>query len=286
MAKSRVKKPITSAAPTSGAKFKRSRVETARLIRRFHVLNKELAKCRNEHPKDTVKEKQILDEMEAMGGLDWYQRASQLGQSKERGGDSSKWLIQALKTECKAMVDTAKKPLQVLDVGAVQPDNYKAYQSWIQAKPIDLNPQHPDIEKQDFLRMQPTDAKFDIVCLSLVVNFVGDPRDRGQMLLHTRNFLFSPVVKDRLHLLYLVLPLPCIDNSRYMSHDHLMAMMASIGYSHCIKHHFSKKLAYYLFEYKANLRPKTAWKKKILPQQEGGGRNNFAIVIDPPSATK
>ena len=120
--------------------------------------------------------------MEAMGGLDWYQRASQLGQSKARGGDSSKWLIQALKASCRAELDAAVKPLRVLDVGAVAPDNYAPHASWIHAKPIDLNPQHPDIEKQDFLCMDPPPsmAMFDIVCLSLVVNFVGDPKDRGK----------------------------------------------------------------------------------------------------------
>ncbi|KAI8367899.1 putative methyltransferase-domain-containing protein [Choanephora cucurbitarum] len=177
--KAKKKQPITlKTQPTTTAKFKQSRVETARLIRRFHVLNKELAKCRAEAEIDRAQEQTILEAMESMGGLDWYQKASQLGQSKSRGGDSSKWLIQTLKQYSTKKVET----LRVLDIGAVAPDNYKPY-PWITAKPIDLNPQHPDIEKQDFLEMKPptTDQdKFDIVCLSLVINFVGDPKARGK----------------------------------------------------------------------------------------------------------
>lgn len=178
--KQKKKQPITSRVQNTDAKFKHSRVETARLIRRFHVLNKELAKCRAEpSAASTAYESEILTEMESMGGLDWYQKASQLGQSKGRGGDSSKWLIQTLKSHCKELVDSTTKPIKVLDIGAVAPDNYKPYTSWITAKPIDLNPQHPDIQKQDFLQMKPTVDKFDVICLSLVINFVGDPKDRG-----------------------------------------------------------------------------------------------------------
>ncbi|KAI8053158.1 putative methyltransferase-domain-containing protein [Gilbertella persicaria] len=276
--KSKRKQPFTSQTQSTTSKFKHSRVETARLIRRFHVLNKELAKCRSEVQIDTAKEQSILVEMESLGGLDWYQKASQLGQSKTRGGDSSKWLVQTLKQ----YGDKNVKSLRVLDVGAVAPDNYKPYASWITAKPVDLNPQHPDIEKQDFLKMKPPvqdKDKFDIVCLSLVINFVGDPRDRGQMLIHTRNFLTSPTISDRLHYLFLVVPLPCVTNSRYMTHIHLLEMMTSIGYTKCLHHHFSNKLAYYLFELteKTNVK-KVHWKKKVI--QDGGGKNNFSVVIE------
>lgn len=180
--KQKKKQPITARVQPTEAKFKHSRVETARLIRKFHVLNKELAKCKAD-PQFIKREQEILKEMEAMGGLDWYQKASQLGQSKSRGGDSSKWLIQTLKSHCNELVDLCNKPVKVLDIGAVAPDNYKPYSSWITAKPIDLNPQDPAIQKQDFLQMKPPssdDDKFDIVCLSLVINFVGDPKDRGR----------------------------------------------------------------------------------------------------------
>lgn len=101
------------------------------------------------------------------------------------------------------------------------------------------------------------------------------------MLIHTRQFLTAPTITNRLHYLFLVVPLPCVDNSRYMTHEHLISMMASIGYTHCIHHHFSNKLAYYLFELKGVPNTKRlSWKKKILPGKEGGARNNFAVVIE------
>lgn len=172
-------KPITQRHDASIThKFKQSSSETAKLIRHYHTLNKELAKCRASG--NVVREQEIVAEMEAMGGLDWYQRASQLGQSKQRGGDSSKWLVQVLKRH-----HLQRPSMRVLDVGALSPDNYRPYQSWIQAMPIDLNPQDPRITKQDFLKMTPR-REFDIVSLSLVVNFVGDPKDRGKESQHKR----------------------------------------------------------------------------------------------------
>ncbi|KAI9246743.1 putative methyltransferase-domain-containing protein [Phascolomyces articulosus] len=269
----RIDPPSHTTSTTSSStqkKFKQSSQETARLIRRFHVLNKEFAKCKATN--DVKKQQSILAEMEAMGGIDWYQKASQLGQSKRRGGDSSKWLMQTLKKH--KLLEQRTSMVKLLEVGAVAADNYERQKSWIQVKPIDLNPQDPRIQKQDFLEMPSPATKedrFDIVSLSLVVNFVGDPKDRGRMLLHTRDFLNVD------GFLFLVLPLPCINNSRYMSPDHFMNMMESMGYS-CIESHFSNKLAYYLFQFiKDNVRC-PPFKKQIM--NDGATRNNFAIIIE------
>ncbi|SAL94844.1 hypothetical protein [Absidia glauca] len=187
MGKLKKKQPITKVSKQEGPGFKHSRAETAKLIRRYHLLNKQLAQCKSDKSSKTQitreKEKAIIKEMEMLGGLDWYQKASQLGQSKSRGGDSSKWLIQTLRsTLCADELKEAAKPIRILEVGAVAPDNYKQHERWIKVEPIDLNPQHESIRKQDFLTMAPPateDSKFDIVSLSLVVNFVGDPEDRG-----------------------------------------------------------------------------------------------------------
>lgn len=184
--KKRSKKPAKKLPLTvdrrSDVHFKSSSTETARLIRRFHVLNKELAKLKtsNGSQEAEIRKKRIIDEMESMGGLDWYQRASKLGQSKARGGDSSKWLMGVLQQE--GIAEGYKnQSMRLLDVGALSPFNYEKYK-WIRTTPIDLNPQHPLIRQQDFLQMSPPTSEeecFDIVCLSLVVNFVGDPADRG-----------------------------------------------------------------------------------------------------------
>ncbi|ORZ04266.1 putative methyltransferase-domain-containing protein [Absidia repens] len=296
MGKAKKKQPITQRSNKEGVGFKHSRAETAKLIRHFHQLNKQLSQCKSNGSQlmgkaallNREKEQSIREEMDKLGGLDWYQKASQLGQSKTRGGDSSKWLIQTLRSSyCATDMEEATKPLRILEVGAVAPDNYQQYAKWIKVDPIDLNPQHASIKKQDFLTMVPPssqDLKYDIISLSLVVNFVGDSEDRGKMLLHTRHFLSSVSNQNRLHYLFIVLPLPCIDNSRYMTHDHFTSMMISIGYQP-IHYHFSNKLAYFLYKLRADppldyKKPTTlTWKKKILPGKDGGGRNNFCITI-------
>lgn len=106
----------------------------------------------------------------------------------------------------------------------------------------------------DFLEMPVPNSQeelFDVVCLSLVVNFVGDPTQRGEILRRSTHFLVPGT-----GILYLVLPLPCIQNSRYMDHDLLLEMMASLGYNTLIKHHFATKLAYYAFKLDATHKDK------------------------------
>lgn len=47
---------------------------------------------------------------------------------------------------------------------------------------MDLRSRHPDILEQDFLLMNESEheAQWDIITLSLVINFVPDPRERGE----------------------------------------------------------------------------------------------------------
>ncbi|KAF9110778.1 hypothetical protein BGX27_005889 [Mortierella sp. AM989] len=253
---------------SKGVARKKSSLATAQLIRRYHTLNKELSKCLaridSDKPKNTAglrhnaaqspehtasdlaRIAEIRQEMDDLGGLDMYQKASTLGQSKQRGGDSSKWLIPILES-CHPQLDKKAGPaLRLLDIGALSPHNYQKYSSWIHTTPIDLNPQDPLITKMDFLEMPvPTQKQklFDVVCLSLVVNFVGDPTQRGEILRHSARFLVPGT-----GILYLVLPLPCIQNSRYLDHELLVDIMSSLGYSTLVSHHFAKKLAYYAFK--------------------------------------
>ena len=69
----------------------------------------------------------------------------------------------------------------LLEVGALKPDNYASCSSWIDVTPIDLRSRHPAIREQDFLGMavDENQGKWDIISLSLVVNFVPEPRNRG-----------------------------------------------------------------------------------------------------------
>ena len=75
--------------------------------------------------------------------------------------------------------------LRLLEVGALKADNYRRCSSWIDNTPIDLNAQDPDIRQQDFLQMKEGEnaCKWDVLSLSLVLNFVPDPRERGTRIL-------------------------------------------------------------------------------------------------------
>lgn len=72
-------------------------------------------------------------------------------------------------------------PGRLLEVGALKPDNYASCSAWIDTHPIDLRSQHPSIVEQDFLKMDLVENAegWDTISLSLVVNFVPEPRDRG-----------------------------------------------------------------------------------------------------------
>jgi 25S rRNA (adenine2142-N1)-methyltransferase len=70
----------------------------------------------------------------------------------------------------------------LLEVGALKPDNYHTCSSWIEWTPIDLHSLHPHIVEQDFLLMDADQHanKWDAISLSLVLNFVPLPLDRGK----------------------------------------------------------------------------------------------------------
>jgi 25S rRNA (adenine2142-N1)-methyltransferase len=49
--------------------------------------------------------------------------------------------------------------------------------------PMDLRSRHPSIAEQDFLLMDQDEHKdkWDVISLSLVLNFVPEPKDRGEL---------------------------------------------------------------------------------------------------------
>ena len=72
-------------------------------------------------------------------------------------------------------------------MGALKADNYRGCHPWIDNTPIDLNAQEPGIRRQDFLQMSEAEnaSKWDVLSLSLVLNFVPDPRERGKEIFLT-----------------------------------------------------------------------------------------------------
>lgn len=82
-------------------------------------------------------------------------------------------------------------------------------------------------------------------------------------------------------LLFLVVPLACVDNSRYMTQDLMSKMLMSLGFA-VLEQKTSKKLAFYMLELVERKPPQAApqiFKKQVI--RHGGDKNNFFIHIDP-----
>lgn len=260
---------------------------TKSLINKHHQLNKQLAKA--ERDCDTVKIERLRNELSNEGGLERYQSASITGQSLLRGGDSSKVLVDWLKPHLRSEPLTVRK-VRVLEVGALSIDNAISKVPNVEMTRIDLNSQHTDITSQDFMAMSTPSStvdSFDIVSLSLVVNYVPDPEGRGEMLKRVGSFLrrSAPESEDggtrvmptgALPALFLVLPGPCVTNSRYMTEERLNEIMNKLGYVR-MERKLSARLVYYLWHYAGSTSAAgTVPKRKV---NDGHTRNNFCIVL-------
>lgn len=177
----------------------------------------------------------------------------------------------------------------MLEVGALSCNNACARSNMFEITRIDLQSHNANILQQDFMErpLPETDQdRFDIISLSLVVNFVPDAAARGEMLRRTVAFLRSSSLEAEADSealfpsLFLVLPLSCITNARYMNDARLMEIMQSLGYSRA-KRKLSSKLAYYLWTYEDP--PRAMPSRKAFKKTEvnpGRTRNNFAIVMN------
>lgn len=257
---------------------------TRGIIRTHHQLQKHLASALKTH--DEKKIQALKKQIEANGGLTSYQKASITGQSNERGGDTSRQLMDWL-GEGDAVPQSAMQDLSMLEVGALSPNNACA-KAGIKMTRIDLKSNHLNIEEQDFMeRPIPTrdSDRFDIISLSLVLNYVPEPGARGEMLRRTCSFLKRSTVdassaERPLSIppsLFLVLPKPCVINSRYLTEKHLEMIMVGLGFRQ-VQRKLSDKLYYSLWEYD----PEATWKShKVLKTviNPGRARNNFCIVL-------
>ncbi|THH06266.1 hypothetical protein EW145_g4198 [Phellinidium pouzarii] len=202
---------------------------SARLIRQFHVLLKQRTQLEKKQtsPENVQALADVDEEIAGLGGLETYQRMSAIGQGTDRGGGSERVFVEWLKElAIKDEKMKGKGKMRLLEVGALKPDNYANFGAWIDTHPIDLRSRHPLIAEQDFLRMDQEKhaCAWDAVSLSLVVNFVPEPRDRGRMLRYAYNMLHDD------GLLFLALPLPCVSNSRYLTFERLESLMRHIGF--------------------------------------------------------
>lgn len=260
-----------------------SRTATKALINKHHLLEKkkQQAIARGDKAEETA----ICAEIEALGGLEYYQQASLQGQRHDRGGDSSRVLMEWLEPHFASRKESSSR-LRMLEVGALSTQNACSRGGHFDIERIDLNSQGEGILQQDFMeRPLPRDnsERFDIISLSLVLNFVTDPRGRGEMLRRTIQFLHqpgnyvaSPELADSFPSLFLVLPAPCVTNSRYLDEERLGAIMASLGYSKAASK-TTQRLVYYLWKRSSRAPAGDEFPKKEL--RPGSFRNNFAIVL-------
>ena len=275
--------------PVSKPKERMTSERSRTIIRTHHRLQKEHAAALKKG--DVSSAEEIAQAIERNGGIKMYQAASKQGQAKDRGGDSSKllvdWLQQSKVLDPKARDrrSAGNAELRCLEVGALSTKNeISKYASVIDMTRIDLNSQGPGIEKQDFMeRPLPTcdDERFDIISLSLVLNYVPDAVGRGEMLKRITKFLrkgvaWTETADSVLPALFFVLPLPCVDNSRYLDEDLFLGIMGDLGFTMRFSKNTSK-LCYYLFTLTNEPKATTAEKRKI---RDGPGMNNFCIVVE------
>lgn len=269
--------------PTAkSARQSMSRKASRTLINKHHHLGKKQRQAIVEG--DYKAEATIRKDISSLGGLKRYQQASLQGQSIDRGGDTSKILLQWLPiTSIKTLL---QKP-RMLEVGALSTQNACSTSGLFEMEHIDLNSQDPGILEQDFMQRplpELTSDKFDIISLSLVLNFVPDAESRGQMLLRTLSFLrcnnndgAGEMAELPFPSLFLVLPRSCVDNSRYFTDSKLKSLMEALGYSmQCCKK--TQKLSYSLWVRNLATDPT----KLHFPKVEinpGRSRNNFSITL-------
>ncbi|KAF2253648.1 hypothetical protein BU26DRAFT_515966 [Trematosphaeria pertusa] len=277
--------------PLSRPKERMSSQQSRTIIRTHHRLQKEHAAALRKG--DARLAEEISRAIEKNGGLKVYQAASKQGQSKDRGGDSSKvlveWLREANVIQSDNVVDEhmdgGSAVYRCLEVGALSPENeISKVPKQIQMTRIDLNSQGPGIEKQDFMKRplpSSPDEDFDIVSLSLVLNYVPDPTQRGEMLKRVTRFLHrdmgrSTTRNSALPALFLVLPLPCVENSRYLDEQLLLQIMENLGFALTNKK-TTPKLCYYLFSMTRRPNLTKTDKRKV---RDGPLMNNFCIVVE------
>lgn len=184
--------------------------------------------------------------------------------------------------------------LRLLDVGALSGTSYTAY-PWIDVTSIDINPRSDEVIRSDFFDFPipsgtASEPKYDVVCLSLVINFIGDLSKRGEALLRAHRYLVPA------GWLYLVLPLACVTNSRYLTHERLQAILESCGWD-IRRQEDSARLTRWLCQRKQGPERKSKKSKSDRSVQEWDGvvwkkeevrvsktANNFCIKVGPSSS--
>ncbi len=209
-------KSLTAGRPPTARKPKSiSRKATKTLINALHLLEKKKAQAIARG--DQVAQTTIDSEIAALGGIEKYQQASLQGQRIDRGGDSSRVLMEWLKSTGFNLLPSKGSGLRMLEVGALSTTNECSSCGFFNVESIQLNSQSDGIIQQHLIKRplpKYDSERFDIISLSLVLNFVPDSVGRGAMLLRTLDFLkqsidhYSSELRGLFPSLFMVLPAP------------------------------------------------------------------------------
>ena len=277
------------------------------LIRDFHVIEKRIAALDRDpkfsgDPEAQARERTRLEaELNSLGGIDAYQKASLSGE-KQFSFNSAHWVLDELhkrRVQIKEqLLDKGTKPVcTLLDVGAIKnkydPKSEPRVRHLTSIFPlettsIDLNPQDKMVIKANFLdfAQRHSPGSFSVVVLSLCINFEGNPAKRGEMLRQAAHLLPEG------GLCFVLLPAPCINNSRYMNLDLFLKTMGVVGLELADdpankqpSHKTAGKLFFAVARKRAAImQPHTAIKRTLC--RGGKHRNNFCIIVKalvPPS---
>ena len=212
--------------------------ESLAIISAFHNEEKRRKQIENDATLSEKEKEKAFEEVKRrkaeLGGIETYQAASIYGAKRYK---CNAWVMPLMRTHLKT-------GSAFLDVGAI--DHQYANIKDFTVIPIDLNPQHKDVIKYDFFEFahdmilkgelperviernnrHERIKVFDAVILSLVINFVGDPRARGNMIAlsaHKR-------ILRKGGLLFITLPLACLENSRYMNATRFRKLVCALGF--------------------------------------------------------
>lgn len=245
-------------------------VSTSDQIGAFHVVLKRLAQARSQGNKVLCDE--LNTQLNNMGGLKAYQALSLFGESVS-GFNSSLFVLQQLR---QLYPQQQQRPLRLLDVGSIQ-CHYN--DPLVDAVSIDLYSDDPNVLNVDFFDFAPQQpvASFDVVVLSLVLNFVPLATQRGLML-----HLTSTLLRPQSGLCFVILPVACINNSRYFRYALWERLCRRVGL-HCIHHQTTDRLFMCVLRKQEQVVGKNGFEMEAMFRRKlcrgGRNRNNFLVLL-------
>jgi len=197
-----------------------SRKHARRVTSDYHRITERL------HQAGSSKEKEeCVAELEAMGGVDAYQKASVFNTSLH---STSRWVAKRLRA--RGVLSQGQREPRVLEIGAI--NTQLLMTPGLKVRAIDLNSQDALIVQQDFLQLPHggdinaatgLSQTYDVLVCSMVLNCVPDARMRFDFLVSMRSQLAAG------GLAFIVLPLSCVEHSRTLNHESFTDCLRAVG---------------------------------------------------------